>query len=143
RIRFDNHCEVGSRMARAVGHRLRFSNQQTETIVELVKDHLRFKDVRNMRASTLKRFLRNPNFAEHLELHRLDCLASHGDLSNWEFCKQKLSELEPEEIRPPRLLTGDDLIELGYSPGPQFSKILMTVEDAQLEERIKTKEDAL
>jgi poly(A) polymerase len=143
RIRFDNHCEVGSRMAREIGQRLRFSNQQIEVVAELVKDHLRFKDVRNMRSSTLKRFLRNPNFKEHLELHRLDCLASHGDLSNWEFCKQKLAELEPEEIRPERLLTGDDLIGLGYSPGPQFSKILTMVEDEQLEERIKTKEEAL
>jgi len=142
RIRFDKHCEVGSQMAREVGHRLRFSNQQIEVVAELVKDHLRFKDVRNMRSSTLKRFLRNLNFAEHLELHRLDCLASHGDLSNWEFCKQKLAELEPEEIRPRRLLTGDDLIELAYSPGPQFAKILMAVEDAQLEGRIKTKEEA-
>lgn len=143
RIRFDNHCEVGSQMAQAIGHRLRFSNQQTEIVAELVRDHLRFKDVRNMRSSTLKRFLRNPNFTEHLELHRLDCLASHGDLSNWEFCKQKLDELEPEEIRPEHLLTGDDLIGLGYSPGPQFAKILTAVEDAQLEGRVKTKEAAV
>jgi poly(A) polymerase len=143
RIRFDNHCEVGSQMARRIGHRLRFSNQQTEVIAELVRDHLRFKDVRNMRASTLKRFLRNPNFPEHLELHRLDCLASHGDLSNWEFCKKKLAEIGPEEIRPTRLLTGEDLIELGYTPGPQFAKILTAVEDAQLEGRLKTKEAAV
>lgn len=143
RIRFDNHCEVGSQMARAIGHRLRFSNQQIEIVSELVRDHLRFKDVRNMRSSTLKRFLRNPNFTEHLELHRLDCLASHGDLSNWEFCTQKLDELEPEEIRPKRLLTGDDLIELGYPPGPQFAKILTAVEDAQLEGSVKTKEAAV
>ena len=141
RIRFDNHCEVGSRMARAIGHRLRFSNQQIEVVAELVRDHLRFKDVRNMRSSTLKRFLRNPNFMEHLELHRLDCLASHGDLSNWEFCKQNYTELSLKN-RPKRLLTGDDLIRLGYSPGPQFSKILTTVEDAQLEGKVKTKEDA-
>ncbi len=143
RIRFDNHSEVGSQMARAIGHRLRFSNQQIEVIAELVRDHLRFKDVRNMRSSTLKRFLRNPNFTEHLELHRLDCLASHGDLSNWEFCKQKLDELEPEEIRPKRLLTGDDLIGLGYPPGPQFAKILTVVEDAQLEGKVTTKEAAV
>lgn len=143
RIRFDNHCEVGSQMARTISHRLRFSNQQTEVVAELVRDHLRFKDVRNMRSSTLKRFLRNPNFTEHLELHRLDCLASHGDLSNWEFCKKKLEELEPEEIRPKRLLTGDDLIALGYSPGPPFAKILTAVEDAQLEGKVKTKEAAV
>ena len=143
RIRFDNHCEVGSQIARTISHRLRFSNQQTEVIAELVKDHLRFKDVRNMRSSTLKRFIRNQNFAEHLELHRLDCLASHGDLSNWEFCKQKLAELGPEEIRPSRLLTGEDLIEIGYRPGPRFAKILTAVEDAQLEGRLKTKEAAV
>jgi poly(A) polymerase len=142
RIRFDNHCEVGARMAEAIGERLRMSNRQIEVVAALVREHLRFKDVRRMKESTLKRFLRQDHFAEHLELHRLDCLASHGDLSNWEFCRQKLSELPPEVMRPPRLLTGDDLIRLGYSPGPFFSRMLRAVEDAQLEGRIRTKEEA-
>lgn len=143
RIRFDNHCEVGARMAEAICARLRLSNDQTERVVELVRDHLRFKDVRQMRESTLKRFLRRPSFPDHLELHRLDCLASHGDLSHWEFCGKKLAELGPEEMRPERLLTGDDLIEMGYSPGPLFSKILPLLEDAQLEGRIKSREEAM
>ncbi|MBI3611100.1 MAG: CCA tRNA nucleotidyltransferase [Nitrospirae bacterium] len=143
RIRFDGHCEVGARMAEAICERLRLSNEQTERVVELVRDHLRFKDVQQMRESTLKRFLRRPGFPDHLELHRLDCLASHGDLTNWEFCKQKLTELGPEEMRPERLLTGDDLIRMGYSPGPIFSEILTRVEDAQLEGRIKTREEAV
>jgi poly(A) polymerase len=137
RIRFDNHCEVG------VCGRLRLSNEQTERVTDLVRDHLRFKDVRQMRESTLKRFLRQPYFSDHLELHRLDCLASHGDLTNWEFCKKKLAELGPEEIRPKRLLTGDDLIAKGYRPGPLFSKILTQLEDAQLEGTIKTRDEAL
>jgi poly(A) polymerase len=143
RIRFDNHCEVGARMADAICGRLRLSNEQTELVVELVRDHLRFKDVRQMRESTLKRFLRRPGFPEHLELHRLDCLASHGDLTLWEFCKKKLAEIGPEEMRPERLLTGDDLIEKGYPPGPLFSKILALLEDAQLEGRIKSREEAM
>jgi len=143
RIRFDNHCEVGARMTEAVCGRLRLSNEQTERVTDLVRDHLRFKDVRQMRESTLKRFLRQPYFSDHLELHRLDCLASHGDLTNWEFCKKKLAELGPEEIRPKRLLTGDDLIAKGYRPGPLFSKILTQLEDAQLEGTIKTRDEAL
>jgi len=142
RIRFDNHCEVGAKMAEAICERLRLSNDQTSLVVELVRDHLRFKDVQRMRESTLKRFLRRPSFPDHLELHRLDCLASHGDLTQWEFCRKKLAELGPEEIRPPRILNGDDLIELGYSPGPQFSKILSQLEDAQLEGRLGTRDEA-
>jgi poly(A) polymerase len=143
RIRFDNHCEVGARMAGAICGRLRLSNEQTELVVELVRDHLRFKDVQQMRESTLKRFLRRPGFQEHLELHRLDCLASHGDLTLWEFCNKKLAEIGPEEMRPERLLTGDDLIRTGYSPGPLFSKILTRLEDAQLEGRIKSRAEAM
>ncbi len=143
RIRFDNHCEVGARMARAIGQRLRMSNKQIELVVAMVKDHLKFKDVKRMRESTLKRFLRQPHFQEHLELHRLDCLGSHGDLANWEFCHQKLRELPAEKMKPQRLLTGKDLIQMGYSPGPVFKQILTKLEDAQLEGRIQTREDAL
>jgi poly(A) polymerase len=142
RIRFDNHCQVGARMARQITRRLRMSNEQTALVEELVRDHLKFKDVRQMRESTLKRFIRQPRFAEHLELHRLDCLSSHGDLGHWEFCRKKWRGLPPEVIRPPRLLTGDDLIEMGYSPGSVFKEILQSVEDAQLEGRISTGDEA-
>ena len=96
-----------------------------------------------MRESTLKRMLRLDRFEEHLELHRLDCISSHGHLDNYEFAKAKLEASPPEELRPPRLLTGDDLIEAGYRPGPEFSRMLELVEDAQLESRIQTRSDAL
>jgi poly(A) polymerase len=143
RIRFDNHCQVGADMSEEICTRLKLSRKQTEKVVELVREHLRFKDVRQMRESKLKRFLRCEHFSDHLELHRLDCLASHGDLSNWEFCKQKLEEIGPEEMRPERLITGRDLIQMGYVPGPLFSEILTAVEDAQLEGRVKDREAAL
>jgi poly(A) polymerase len=143
RIRFDGHAELGARMAEQIGERLRLGRRQTETIAALVRDHLKFKDVRQMRASTLKRFLRQDDFSDHLELHRIDCLASHGDLSNWEFCRQKLGEFSAEAIRPPRLITGEDLIALGYRPGPVFREILDRVEDGQLEGRLTEREQAL
>ena len=143
RIRFDNHCQVGMRMATEIGQRLRMSNHQIEWMAELVRDHLKFKDVKEMRESTLRRFLRQPHFIEHLELHRLDCLGSHGDLSNWEFCLKKLKEIPPQVMRPPRLITGEDLIHLGYPPGPLFKQILTAIEDAQLEGKIKTKDEAV
>ena len=143
RIRFNNHCEVGARMAEEIGERLRFSKKQVEHISELVLHHLRFKDVQKMRESKLKRFLRMTNFADHLELHRLDCLACHGKLDNWEFCKEKLSELKPEEIKPKPLINGHDLITMGYKAGPFFKQILTLVEDAILEGEIKTHDDAV
>jgi len=142
RIRFDRHVEVGTRMAEDICRRLRFSNDHTEQVAALVANHLRFKDVPQMKASTLKRFLRLPNFEEHLELHRLDCLASHGGLDAYDFVKRFQAETPPEEIRPPRLLTGDDLMEMGFRPGPQFREILQLVEDAQLDGRLKTHEEA-
>jgi poly(A) polymerase len=143
RIRFDNHTEVGARMAETLGRRLKLSADQVERVTALVRDHLKFKDVRNMRASTLKRFLRQDHFEDHLELHRLDCLGSHGDLGLYEFCRMKLSELSAEEIRPPRLIGGEDLIAMGYTPGPLFSTMLTAVEDEQLEGRVKTRDEAM
>lgn len=142
RIRFDEHTEVGAVMAEEVCRRLRFSNQETERVVALVRHHLRFKDAPKMRPSKLKRFLAMDGFAEHLELHRLDCLASHGDLSNYEFIKNVLETLPAEEIRPPRLLTGDDLMAMGYAPGPQLGEILAAVEEAQLEGELSTPAEA-
>ncbi len=143
RIRFDNHVEVGAKMAEALCSRLRLPSRETERVVELVRHHLRFKDFPRMRRSTQMRFLRMEGFAEHLELHRLDCLASHGDLSNYELARRMLEETPPEEIKPPRLLVGDDLIAQGYKPGPLFREILQAIEDAQLEGKIRSREDAL
>ncbi len=143
RIRFDNHTEVGAVMAEAIGRRLRLSTDEIEQVTALVRHHLRFKDVFQMRPATLKRFARMNRFEEHLELHRLDCLASHGDLSGWQFVKDFLARTPPEELRLPRLLTGDDLIALGYTPGPRFAEILEAVEDAQLDGRLTNREDAV
>jgi poly(A) polymerase len=143
RIRFDGHVEVGAKMAEEICRSLRFSNHETEQIVALVANHLRFADVKRMKESTLKRFLRLPLFDEHLEMHRLDCLASHGDLSLYDFVREKLTATPPDEIRPAPLLTGDDLIADGYTPGPRFKEMLRTVEDAQLEGSLTGKADAL
>ena len=143
RIRFDGHAEVGTKMAEEICRRLRFSNDDTNRICALVANHLRFIDVPRMKESTLKRFLRLPQFDEHLELHRLDCLASHGDLSLYELVEQKLASTPPAEIRPAPLLTGDDLIAAGYTPGPSFKEILRAVEDAQLEGTLTDKTQAL
>jgi tRNA nucleotidyltransferase/poly(A) polymerase len=143
RIRFDGHAELGAEMADAICRRLRLTTEQTEEIVDLVKNHLRFIPVQEMRESTLKRFLRKENFHRHLELHRLDCLASHGDLSSYNFCRRKLEEFTLEALRPKPLIGGQDLIDLGLEPGPIFSEILGSVEDLQLEGKIKTREEAL
>ena len=143
RIRFDNHVEVGARMAEEICKRLRLSGQDTERVVELVRHHLRFKDFPQMRRSTQLRFLRMDGFSEHLELHRLDCLASHRNLENYQLAREMLGKITEKEIRPARLLSGKDLIRDGYMPGPLFKQILQAVEDAQLEGEIRTPEDAL
>ena len=143
RIRFDEHVEVGTRMAEAICRRLRFSNEDTEQIAALVANHLRFKDVAQMKPSTLKRFVRLSRFEEHLELHRLDCLSSHGSLEAYNFVQKFLADTPPEQVRPPRLLGGDDLKALEFSPGPPFKEILEAVEEAQLNGKISTKEEAM
>jgi poly(A) polymerase len=143
RIRFDGHVEVGVRMAQEICRRLRFSNDDTAQILALVENHMRFADVTRMKESTLKRFLRMPRFTEHLELHRLDCGASHGDLTLYDFARERLASIPPEKMRPQPLLTGYDLIASGYRPGPAFKEILSAVEDAQLEGKLNSKEQAL
>ena len=143
RIRFDGHVEVGARMAEEICRRLRFSNDDTEQIVALVANHLRFKDVFQMRLATLKRFVRLPRFEEHLELHRLDCLASHGNLEAYEFVRRFLAETPPDQVRPPRLISGEDLARMGLLPGPLFREILQTVEDGQLDGRLTSREQVL
>jgi poly(A) polymerase len=143
RIRFDGHVEVGVRMAAAIARRFRMSNEETEQILALVENHMRFADITKMKESTLKRFLRLPDFDEHLALHRADVLASHGKLDLYDFAMQKLNETPPEEIRPKPLITGRDLISAGYTPGPRFKEILTAVEDRQLEGSLRNKEEAL
>ncbi len=142
RIRFNNHVEVGVRMAEAICERLRFSNEDTEQILALVDNHMKFGAVEEMRASTLKKFVRLPHFEEHMALHRLDCLSSHRQLESYEFVQQFLAVTPPEQVRPERLLTGDDLQAMGFRPGPLFSQILRALEDAQLEGQIRTREEA-
>lgn len=143
RIHFHGHDVVGAKMAAAICRRLRMSNQARERIVDLVASHMRLRNVRQMRPSKLKRLLREPYFPELLSLHRADCLASHGQLDLYEFCREQLADLKKEQLRPPALLTGDDLIALGFAPGPLFRKMLTAVEDAQLEGQLASREEAL
>ena len=143
RIRFDGHVELGVRMAREILMRLRFSNEDTLQALALVENHMKFKDAGRMRESTLKRFLRMPRFDEHLALHRLDCLNSNGKLESWELLHRKFADTPEEQLKPPPLLNGDDLISADFPPGPRFKEVLSVIEDAQLEGRITTRAEAL
>jgi poly(A) polymerase len=143
RIRFDGHVEVGVRIAEEILGRLRFSNEDTEQIVALVKNHMRFGDILQMRESTLKRFLRLPKFGEHLALHWMDASSAHGDLRLYEFAKERFEATPVETMRPQLLVTGRELIAAGYRPGPQFKAMLEAAEDAQLEGRVTTVEGGL
>ena len=143
RIRFNNHVDVGVKMAQDICHRLRFSNDDTEQILALVANHMRFSHVPQMKDSTFKRFVRMPHFDQHMELHRLDCQASHRNLASYNLTRERIAATPPEAIRPAPLITGGDLIAAGYLPGPRFKEILSQVEDAQLEGRLQSRESAL
>jgi poly(A) polymerase len=143
RIRFNGHVEVGVRMSEVILERMRFSREQSDQIVALVRNHMRFGDIVNMREATLKRFLRLPRFEEHLALHRLDCLSAHGDLRFYAYAKQHFETATPEKIRPRLLVTGRDLIAAGYRPGTQFKEMLEAAEDAQLENIVSSRSEAM
>src|SRR5437588_1885488 len=131
RIRFDGHVDVGMAIARKILGRLRFSNDETEQILSLVEHHMRFKDVKRMRPATLKRFVRLPHFDEHLALHRLDCLSSHRHLDAYDFVREFIRNTPAEVVRPERLLTGEDILGMGFGAGPIVGKILAIIEEAQ------------
>jgi poly(A) polymerase len=143
RIRFDGHVAVGMKMGQQILHRLRFSHDDSEQILALIDNHMRFADVQKMKESTFKKFVRIPRFDEHIELHRIDCLASHGDLTSYNFTREKIANTAPESVRPAPLITGHDLIDAGYQPGPRFKEILGAVEDGQLEERLRSRDEAM
>ena len=143
RIRFDGHVDVGVKMAEEICRRLRFSNDDARQIVALVGNHMRFAQALQMKESTLKRFMRMPRFEEHLELHRMDCQASHGDLTSFDFVREKMAAMPAEVMRPAPLVSGDDLIDAGYSPGPRFKEILAAIEDGQLEGRLHSRDEAM
>ena len=143
RIRFNGHDRVGAEMTEAIMQRLRFSRAEIDATVEAVRQHMVFKDVPNMRIAKLKRFMARPNFADELELHRVDCASSHGMLDNYEFLQRKQTEFASEPIIPPPLVRGDDLIALGMKPGPRFREILDAVETQQLEGELSDRDEAL
>ncbi|MFM8831134.1 MAG: CCA tRNA nucleotidyltransferase [Spartobacteria bacterium] len=143
RIRFNGHEGVSAQITTAIFERLRFSNAETEATVIGVKNHMSFKDVKNMRVATLKRFLARPTIEDEMELHRVDCLGSHGLLDNHDFLRAKQVEFSNAPLIPPPLITGRDLIANGYKPGPFFKTILDAVESMQLEGRVTTPEEAL
>jgi poly(A) polymerase len=143
RIRFDGHVEVGVAIGAEICRRFRFSNDDTRQILALIENHMRFADAPKMKASTLKRFFRLEDFDEHLALHRMDCLAAHGNLDIWNFVRERYQSIPEEAVRPRPLLTGRELIAEGYVPGAQFKQMLDTVEDAQLEGNITTEAEAL
>ncbi len=143
RIRFDGHVEVGVAMGAEILRRFRFSNEDTRQILALIENHMRFADAPRMKESTLKRFFRLPCFDEHLALHRMDCMAAHANLDIYNFVRERYEAMPEEQVRPRPLLTGNDLIAAGYTPGPNFKVMLQAVEDAQLEGVIATPEEAL
>jgi poly(A) polymerase len=143
RIRFNGHDRVGAEMTEKVMTRLRFPRHEVDLVVDVVRNHMVFKDVRQMRPAKLRRFMARPHFGIELELHRVDCAGSHGDLGNYQFLVNKASEFSQEPLIPPRLVRGDDLISLGLEPGPRIGELLEAVQTAQLEGEIKTREEAL
>lgn len=143
RIRFNGHAEVGTTMARAICNRMRMSNEDTEQICALVANHMRFGDVMEMKPATLKRFFRLNNFREHLQLHWMDASSAHGDLSLYDYAREHFESAPEEEIKPVLLVSGRDLIDAGLKPGPRFKELLHTIEDAQLEGRIRTRDEGL
>jgi tRNA nucleotidyltransferase/poly(A) polymerase len=143
RIRFSGHESVSARMTEEIMRRLRFSNEEIDATVEMVQNHMVFKDVQNMRVARLKRFMARPTFDDELELHRVDCLGSHGWLDNHEFLKRRREEFANEPLIPPPLITGHDLIALGWKPGPKFKVVLDAIQTRQLEGTLRTREEAI
>jgi tRNA nucleotidyltransferase/poly(A) polymerase len=143
RIRFNGHESVSARMTESIMKRLKFSNDEIAATVEMVQNHMVFKDVKNMRVARLKRFMARPTFPDEMELHRVDCLGSHGFLDNYAFLQERGEEFANEPLIPEPLVSGHDLIGLGWKPGPRFKEVLDAVQTRQLEGALASREEAL
>jgi poly(A) polymerase len=143
RMTYYGHTDTGARIATDLLQRLRRPRTVQERVAYLVHNHLRMVDAPRMRRATLKRMFAEEGFSELLELSLLDTLASSSYLGFYHFCRRAMSTMSAEEIRPPRLISGDDLIALGFAPGPAFKHILREIEDHHLDGTLKTREEAL
>jgi len=143
RIRFNEHESVGAEMTEHIMTGLRYDNKTIQTVRELVQHHMQFKDVPKMRESTLKRMMARPTFQLELELHRIDCASSHGDLSHYDYLKHLIETMPPEQIDPPAFISGRDLLAMGLPPGKQIGRILEAVRLAQLEGAVQNRSEAL
>jgi len=141
-IHFYGHEKVGAAMTERILQRLRFPRKQTEEIVACVRNHMQFKDVKQMRKATLRRLLLRKTFPLELELHRLDCLGSHGNLDHYEFLVTQAEELKKKPTIRPLLLKGKDLIKLGMKPGPAMGVLLDEIREKQLADELKTPREA-
>jgi poly(A) polymerase len=143
RIRFNGHDKLGAEMTEAIMTRLRFSRAEIDATVSAVANHMVYKDVKEMRVAKLKRFMARPGFDDEMELHRVDCVSSHGMVDNYDFVRRKREEFAAEPLIPPPLITGEDLKKLGLTPGPKFKQILDAVSTRQLEGTLRTRDEAL
>ena len=143
RIRFNGHDKLGAEMTERIMERLRFSRAEIEATVGAVLNHMVFKDVQGMRVAKLKRFMARPGFDDEMELHRVDCVSSHGMVDNYEFVQRKREEFAAEPLIPPPLITGEDLKALGLKPGPRFKEILDAISTRQLEGMLRSRDEAL
>jgi poly(A) polymerase len=143
RIRFNGHDKLGAVVTEDILRRLKFSNQVITPTVEAVACHMIFKDVPKMRTAKLKRFMARPTFEDEMQLHRVDCLGSKGDLSNFDYVRRKQQEFATEPLIPPSLVSGRDLIQLGWHAGPALGRVLTAIQNLQLEGGLSTREDAL
>ncbi|MFO7821569.1 MAG: CCA tRNA nucleotidyltransferase [Lentisphaeria bacterium] len=143
RIRFPKHAHKGAELSRTILRRLKAPRWLIDGVYECVRNHMAFMDVPNMKQSTLRRLIGRPTFPDELELHRLDCRASHGKLDNYVMLLDKMAEFSAEEPVPPPLITGHDIKALGIPEGPEIGRLLRQVQDRQLEGKIKTGEEAL
>jgi poly(A) polymerase len=143
KMTYYGHTDLGARMAADILQRLRRPRAIQLRVAYLVHNHLRMMMAPRMRRATLKRMLAEEGFEELLELSLLDTLASSSALGFYHFCLRALATMSAAEIRPTRLITGDDLIAAGFTPGPTFKRILLEVDDHQLDGTLKTREDAL
>jgi poly(A) polymerase len=121
---------------------LRMSGSETQHLLSLVQNLPKFRELPTSPVHIIKRFVRMPRFEDHLELARICAVASDRDLDDYNFAAMKLRDWSPDDLAPPPLVSGDDLIGMGFSPGPLFKEILNRVENEQLEGRLSSTQQA-
>jgi poly(A) polymerase len=143
RIRFHDHAPVGASIAGRILRQLKMPNEMIEDVEEVIRIHNTLHYTKDMRKSTLRKIIGAKHFPHSIELNRVDSMSSAQITEGFVHMIDSIIAQNGMLKMPSPFVTGGDLIDMGYKPGPVFGRVLREVYDQQLDGSIVDRETAL